>query len=181
MEEQTSRSNRTLHVLLVLSFISNGLSFFAYIVMGCFLPQFRRMVDSGNLPLPGEMRETYELMLNIPQLYYVLAGLLFAFAFVGCVLMWKQRKMGFHYYTIAKLLLIAVPVVFLGRSYLNMGDIMMSALFVTWYAIMLKPFSSEPEGEGPAGDTEDSNGRPEEGRDESVAGDDEEEADRPED
>ena len=127
---------RALHVVLILSFIANGLGAFSNLMMS--LPAMRSTLRENMQLIPEVLHETYEMMLSIPFTYYIASAIFSAVAFVGCLRMWRLKGLGFHYYTIAKLLLIATPLVFIGRQYLNLGDVMMSLLFIAYYFISLR-------------------------------------------
>ncbi len=127
---------RALHVVLILSFIANGLGAFSNLMMS--LPAMRSTLSENMQLIPEVLHETYEMMLSIPATYYIATAIFSAVAFFGCLRMWRLKGIGFHYYTIAKLLLIATPLVFIGRQYLNLGDVMMSLLFIAYYFISLR-------------------------------------------
>lgn len=127
---------RALHVVLILSFIANGLGTFSNLMMS--LPAMRSALRDNMQLIPEVLHETYEMMLSIPSTYYMATAVFSAVAFFGCLRMWRLKGIGFHYYTIAKLLLIATPLVFIGRQYLNLGDVMMSILFIAYYFIALR-------------------------------------------
>ena len=54
------------------------------------------------------------------------------------LLMWQLRKNGFHCYTLAKLMLMLMPLLFLDRSYVGFGDMMMAVLFIVYYFFLMK-------------------------------------------
>ena len=128
----------TLRVLLVLSMIGSGMSLLTYLMMACFLPQFREVYEANQQLFPEQLTTAYERMLEVPQLFYAASLVLYALSLTGVILMWKLRKSGFHCYALAQLLLLLLPVLFLGRAYLGLGDIMFTLLFVTAYYLLLK-------------------------------------------
>ncbi|MBQ3580234.1 MAG: hypothetical protein II975_04485 [Bacteroidales bacterium] len=137
MEPSEKKSRlRALHIVLILSFIANGLGAFSNLMMS--LPGMRSTLSENMQLIPEVLHETYEMMLSIPATYYIATAIFSAVAFFGCLRMWRLKGIGFHYYTIAKLLLIATPLVFIGRQYLNLGDVMMSLLFIAYYFISLR-------------------------------------------
>lgn len=137
MDEQERKSRlRTLHIVLVLSLVANGLNAFSYFIMS--FQGVRDMMRDNMQLIPEVMHETYEFMLSIPSAFYIASAIFYIIAFVGCLIMWRPRGIGFHYYTLAKLLLIGTPLVFIGRQYLNLGDLMMSLLFIVYYFISLR-------------------------------------------
>lgn len=137
VEDPQNKSRiRALHVVLILSFIANGLGAFSNLMMS--LPAMRSALRDNMQLIPEVLHETYEMMLSIPSAYYIATAVFSAVAFFGCLRMWRLKGLGFHYYTLAKLLLIATPLVFIGRQYLNLGDVMMSILFIAYYFIALR-------------------------------------------
>lgn len=137
MDEQERKSRlRTLHIVLVLSLITNGLNALSYFTLS--FEGVRNMMQNNMQLIPEVMQESYDFLLSIPSSFYLVSSLFYIIAFVGCLIMWRPRSIGFHYYTLAKLLLIGTPLVFIGRQYFNLGDLMMSLLFIAYYLISLR-------------------------------------------
>lgn len=140
-----------LKILLVLSIINAVSSFLAQAMMALFLPLLSDFY-SGHPELLEEfhMTATWEVMAQVPRPFYAIMSLLWALSFAGCLLMWKYRRSGFHCYTLAQLLLLAVPMLFLGKGFLNIGgDIMFTALFVFCYWRLLKSLGAFSRNEEP--------------------------------
>lgn len=139
MEEQKQLSRiKWLHVVLVLSIIGSGLNLFSSLMMALFAPTLMQTFESMSPDLPQEMSIMYETVFNTPRIMYVCLSVLYAMSLAGVLLMWRLRKNGFHLYTLAQLLILVVPVLFMGRSFIAMGDIMLTLLFVLYYFISLK-------------------------------------------
>ena len=83
---------------------------------------------------PAMMAETMERFMEIPSYYYIITTILYIASLVGVIMMWKMRKTGFHVYTLAQLLVLLMTAM-LGKAYIGMGDIMMTLLFVAFYAV----------------------------------------------
>lgn len=99
-------------------------------------------------PLPEALVTAFEMTLEIPQIVYVILTVLYALSLTGVILMWNLRKSGFHYYTLAQLLILLVPALFMGKGHLAIGDVMLTLLFVAYYFFTLKQlgvFSSDNE------------------------------------
>lgn len=132
------KSKTTLHVLLVLSMIWAGLSCLSNLMMGLLLPFFQDYYTSHPGLMPEEFYVTMERMFEVPKSYYLVCSLLFALELAGAILMWNLRRSGFHSYTIARLLLLLLPLLFLGRGYVAVGDIMFALLFILVYYLLLR-------------------------------------------
>ena len=139
IEEQRQLSRiKWLHVVLVLSIIGSGLNLFTSLIMSLFGPSLMAAFQSMSSELPEEVSIMYETMFSTPRFMYVCLTVLYAMSLAGVILMWRLRKNGFHLYTLAQLLSLVVPVLFMGRSYVATGDIMLTLLFVAYYFITLK-------------------------------------------
>jgi hypothetical protein len=144
-------SNRTLlHILLVITFIFAGLSTVVYLMMGAMLPMVQNYYAANPSVLPEQFGAAMERMLEVPRTYYIGCALLYALEVLGAAFMWTLRPAGFHCYTLARLLLIIVPLLFLGRGFVGIGDVMFAILFIFIYWSLLRQlgaFSKKEEDE----------------------------------
>ena len=128
----------TLHFLLVLTFITAGLNLFAYGMTALLLPQMHQMAKDVPEMVPEAMRTYMDIYLSMPRLYFLGAALLYGLELLGGIRMWQLKAAGFHCYTLARLLLLLIPVLFLGKEFVQLGDIMFAALFILAYWLILK-------------------------------------------
>ena len=86
------------------------------------------------------MAETIKPMISAPWsfTFFLLNGLLYGVSLIGAILMWNLKRYGFHIYTIAQLLLIVLPVLFIGKDAFDMGNLMITLFFVTFYFFALR-------------------------------------------
>lgn len=132
-------SSRTLlRILLVITFISAGLSALVYFIMGISLPIVKDYYAANPSVLPEQFSTVMERMMEVPQTYYIGCALLYALEVLGAAFMWTLRPSGFHCYTLARLLLIIVPLLFLGRGFVGIGDIMFAILFIFIYWSLMR-------------------------------------------
>ena len=144
IQQRYNLNLRTLHILLVISFIYTGMWTISHLTLGLLGPETRETIQQAYQSM-AENNESFsaysiftEQLFAVPQWYYIICGLLDAISFAGMLLMWRLRKNGFHCYTLAKLLLMAMPLLFLDRSYLGLGDMMMAVLFIVYYFFLMK-------------------------------------------
>lgn len=147
-----------LKVLLVLSIINASFSILSGGMMALFLPTLDR-VYSAHPELLEEfhMTATWEVMAQVPPPYYGVMALLGGLSLAGCLLMWKLRRSGFHCYLLAQLLMLAVPLLFLGKGAMGIGDIMFTALFAFYYWRLLKTLGAFSDSSESSETTENSN------------------------
>lgn len=142
IEERKFRINRrTLTVLLIMSFINTGNSLLGELLLACSGPDLRTAMMGWYEQLP-EKYSVYAIamqrLLEVPQWYYLLLTVLDAASIAGLVLMCRLRKSGFHCYTLSKLLLMMMPLLFLGRSHVSIGDMMIAVVVIAYYFFLLK-------------------------------------------
>jgi len=133
------------HILLVITFIFAGLSAFSYLMTALLLPTMQHIYADNPSILPEQFSLMMQQMLDTPRGYFLGAGLLYTLEVLGAAFMWRLRWTGFHCYTLARLLLLLLPALFLGRGFVGIGDIMMALLFVAvYYMLMRQLTSNEP-------------------------------------
>ena len=132
-------SSRTfLRILLVITFISAGLSALVYLIMGVSLPTVQNYYAANPSVLPEQFTTVMERMMEVPRTYYIGCALLFGLEVLGAAFMWNLRATGFHCYALARLLLLIVPLLFLGRGFVGIGDVMFAILFIFVYWSLLR-------------------------------------------
>ena len=142
----------TLHLLLVLTFITAGLNLISHSGTALLQPQMRQMVEQTPNLVPEAARTYMDMYLAMPRLYFAGMALLYALELTGAVLMWQVKANGFHCYTLSRLLLLLVPLLFLGRDFVQLGDVMFALLFIVTYWLILKNLGAfgNKEGDGAA-------------------------------
>lgn len=150
-ESPTFRPKRSggLSFVLILSMIGSGWNILAHFLSAVSVALMGTMVENNGGEIPEELMTMYSQMtslepqmitetinrfLEIPTYYYIFAAMLYIVSLVGVVMMWKMRKTGFHVYTLAQLLVLLITAL-LGKAYISMGDVMMTLLFVAFYAV----------------------------------------------
>lgn len=130
------------HILLVITFVFGGLSAFSYLVTAAILPTMQQIyADNPNI-LPEQFSVMMQQMLDTPRGYFLGAGVLYLLEVLGAALMWRLRWGGFHCYALSRLLLLLLPLLFLGRGFVGIGDIMMALLFIVVYLLLMRQLTS---------------------------------------
>lgn len=126
-------------ILLVLSIIYGAMMFFSCFGLAVAMPALNNFY-SAHPDILEEFHATtaWESLAAVPRPFFVAMSLFALLSVVGCVLMWNLRKSGYHCYAIAQLMMLVLPLLFLGRDKLGIGDIMFTALFLFVYYLQLK-------------------------------------------
>jgi len=139
MEEQITEVKKRpqfLSVLCVLTFLSTGLGIFTSILTPMISDYLVEFITS----MPGyeqNLTEEGMVMLKAGWVYYLVSLVLISLSLFGAIKMWKLKRIGFHLYTIANLLLFCLPSIFLGMDF-NLIGLVLPGLFIGLYAIHLK-------------------------------------------
>lgn len=148
LERLFKSTRRGLFIVLTLSCIGSAFSLLSNLISGLFYPIYKAMFESGDLlemlmKFSGEtdsslFEAALEQYMAVPRIVYLLHALLFAMSLAGVIMMYKLRKNGAHLYAVAQLLAIIVTLLFLGRAGLNVGDLMMTLLFIIYYLVTFR-------------------------------------------
>lgn len=138
IDQQQNSLKRILHLFCILTFIGSGLYALSFLSYSLMLPFMQAQYEAGQIPIPEEFTVTLESFLNTPRQYFVICTLLYITSVVGAAMMWNIRRAGFHLYTVAQLLVLVITALFLGRSRVMLGDIMLTLLFITVYFICMR-------------------------------------------
>ena len=137
-------SNKTLfHTLLVLTMVWAGLSCFSYLMMALLMPTMQELYSQNPTLVPDQFAVMMDRMFEVPRSFYAASGVLYVLEVVGAAVMWRLRWTGFHCYTLARLLLLLLPALFLGRGFVGVGDIMFALLFIAVYYLLLRRLIAE--------------------------------------
>ena len=96
--------------------------------------------ENGDFEFLGENLnlEAIELLIGVSRSYFIFQASVFAVSIYGAYLMWNLKKVGFHIYTVAQITLIIISQVFLPNLPFPLFEIMISLVFITFYARTLK-------------------------------------------
>lgn len=125
-----------LTALCILTFISTGFSVLGSVMtpaMADFMIGFVKKTPEYN---PDEYTELFTLW-KMGWGFYMTILLFSLLSLTGALLMWNLKKNGFHFYTIANIILFYLPVMWAGTPF-NIIPAFMSASFIGMYALHLK-------------------------------------------
>ncbi len=122
-----------LSILCVLTFIGSGLAAFSNLVIYLSFDMLFEIYESGGLNLPGA-----ELIFLFTRSFFIFSFLLYTLSFSGAIRMWKLRKLGFHIYSIAQILLLILPSLYVKTSQFPLPAVLITAAFILFYYRHLK-------------------------------------------
>ncbi len=134
-KEQKSLSFK---LFLILSMIYGGLSVFSNLVVYGMIDLIRQTFEGKEKVNYLGMELDLSLFMNTDKNFFLFQTILYAFSFTGALIMWQGRKIGFHFYTAAQILLLIVATVYLTGMPFPFVEVMLTILFVYVYAKNLK-------------------------------------------
>ncbi len=138
-EIKTPKRPEVLRILCILSFIGSGLGLISNLGISIGYDWFVELLHSDKLPKDFEdYKKGMEILFSGGRWFFVLNFLMYVLAVAGIHNMWNLKKIGFHFYTIAQLFLIAFPALFIKNLGIQIEDIFFSGIFVMLYAMNLK-------------------------------------------
>jgi hypothetical protein len=120
-EIKTNRTN-LLTALCILTFIGSGTSFIGFFLASVFFEKTSELIIKYSSTHSVEA---------ISPLYFTLFMALSAISLTGAIRMWKLHRDGFFLFTISQLIILFLPVIWLGwNSFSSTGAIFTSVFFI---------------------------------------------------
>lgn len=143
--EPKPRRSTFLLILCILTFINSGYSFFYYLLLPIFkdiLPvafEQTRALFATDAAMQEQVKQLLYFLLAVESWKYVALAIPFAIAIIGACYMLKMKKLGFHLYIIAQMLIFAgVNFLIGGMMKMNPVDIFWTLIFILLYYSQLK-------------------------------------------
>lgn len=124
---------RVLEALCMLSFIGSGGGMMLYLAAAIFYEK------TQNIVIEYSSMHTTE---QVPAIYFLLFGFLFAISLYGVILMWKRRKAGFFVYLLAQLSIFSFPLIWIGLEAFSAVAMIFTAMFIGAYATQYRKLGS---------------------------------------
>ncbi len=125
-----------LTVLCILTFISAGLGGLSELLTPLYSDVMIDFLKSNPKYDEAAMGETIA-MLHAGWGFYFTVFVLSCGSFTGAFLMWKLKKIGFHFYSLSNLAILFVPMLMMGTA-ISWAGILLTASFIALYALNLK-------------------------------------------
>lgn len=120
-------------MLCIISFIGSGLAFFTYTMISLSYYEFMTALEEMEFNMP-EM----EVLKQASKGFFISGSFLFGASLIGVWQMWKLRKSGFHFYTMAQVLISLQPWLFLKLENFPLVSVLTSVIFILLYGMHWK-------------------------------------------
>jgi hypothetical protein len=136
--KEAPQSTGFLRFLCILTFLGSGLAMFAYFIIGAFYDVF---LSAEMKPLGEDEQELIRMMLSAGKIFFLLSAFLYALSLFGSILMWKLRKIGFHLYSLAQIMLLILPLLYIHGFRMPFVTILVTVTFIFGYSTFLRSMS----------------------------------------
>lgn len=128
--------------ICILTFIFSGLSFISslfYCVYYNYLPDL-----INNSPFTKSiqgiqgMSEALKTLTSASIWFFILNTILYGISLGGAILMFRLKKIGFHFYTVAQILLLIIPLIYLAGYKTDIANTFITGIFILIYATNLR-------------------------------------------
>ncbi|HEX8515641.1 MAG TPA: hypothetical protein VF868_05530 [Bacteroidia bacterium] len=125
-----------LTVLCILTFISTGFSIIGAMIIPVMADFMIEVITQSREYDPAVYTDLFKVW-KAGWGFYITVLAFTVLSLVGAIYMWNLRKNGFHFYTIANIILSYLPIVWLGLP-VNIAGFFFPAAFIGMYALHLK-------------------------------------------
>jgi len=115
-KEKKQQRPTILTVLCILTFIGSGFSAFSNLIWTFFYDFILNIYSSENNELFVQM---YDVVSKMSRMSFFISSILCLASLTGAIFMFNLKKIGFHIYTTANLLLVLVPLFFTAEKQIN--------------------------------------------------------------
>jgi hypothetical protein len=134
--QKTNKRPELLTVLCILTFIGSGLAAFSNLIISLNYDSFIEIVQSEELTFPG-----VDLFLLLEVEFFIISFIFYSVSLFGAIQMWKLKKIGFHIYTVAQIILLIIPSIYSPSLEFPFLGLIITVLFIVLYAKNLKYMS----------------------------------------
>jgi hypothetical protein len=137
--EQEVKKPDILKGILILTFIGSGLTLFSNLFIFTLFHPIKAMLEAQGYSYTF-MGSTMDLtpFFKMSPAFYLIQALLSGFSLTGTFLMWNLKKVGFHFYALAQIMMLIVPELFVrGLPFPGM-EVLITATFIYFYSRFLR-------------------------------------------
>ena len=115
-----------LSALCILTFIGSGIAFIGYFVASLFFEKTKDLIVTYSSMHSAE---------GLSPLYFTALMALYALSLVGAIRIWKLHRGGLYIYVATQLLILFLPVIWMGGESFSTTNAIFTTIFVVGYTI----------------------------------------------
>ena len=124
-----------LTVVCILTFIFSGLSSISFLFCSLYYSYLPEIIKKSpfSKDLPG-----LESLIAANIWFYIFNTILYGISLAGAIVMFNMKKVGFHIYTVAQIILLIIPLIYLQGFKTDVTNIAITTIFILIYASNLR-------------------------------------------
>jgi len=128
--------------ICILTFIFSGLSFITYLFFSLnyhYLPELISSSPYTKLFQGTEgMAEALKTLTQADIWFFILNTIFYGISLGGAIMMFRLKKTGFHFYTVAQIFLLITPLYYLAGYKTDIANTFITGIFILIYATNLR-------------------------------------------
>jgi hypothetical protein len=131
MKTMNKAKNRPalLSALCILTFIGSGIAFVGYFVASLFFEKTKELIVAYSAMHSAE---------ELSPLYFTALMALYALSLVGAIRMWKLHRDGLYLYIIVQLIILILPLIWIGGESFSTTNAIFTLIFIAGYSINIR-------------------------------------------
>ncbi|MDX1284902.1 MAG: hypothetical protein R3182_07820 [Draconibacterium sp.] len=129
MDKESKIRPPLLGALCVLTFIGSTFAFIVYFVASLFFQKTSELIIKYS---------SWHSTDDISPLYFTILMVLFAISLTGAIRMWKRHLDGFFLYSISQIIILFLPVIWIGWQSFSTTNAVATVIFIVGYGIHWK-------------------------------------------
>jgi hypothetical protein len=130
---QGKKRPELLTLLCIFTFIGSGLAAFSYFVVFISYEEFTKAFDELGMDMPE-----VDLILSAGKRFFLTGFILYGISLFGAIRMWRLKKSGFHFYTVAQVFILLLPNAMIISYQFSVLGLLVTVAFIVAYASQLK-------------------------------------------
>lgn len=127
------KRTQSLTLICIFTFIGSGFSALSFFVIYLIFNDIEILpIESNHLM---EAQQVKDLIILAGRDFFLVMFFLCIISLSGALLMWKLKKVGFHVYTIAQLLMLLVPFFMIKGYSIPLPNALITAVFISAYTL----------------------------------------------
>ena len=132
----------SLTLICILTFVFSGLMFLSSLFYSVYYYYIPGVIESPPykqlISVFEGMDETIKILISSSIWFFIFSTILYGVGLVGAILMFHLKKVGFHFYTVAQILLLITPMIYQAGYKTDFASTVITAIFIFLYYTNLK-------------------------------------------
>jgi hypothetical protein len=132
----------SLTFICILTFVFSGLMFLSSLFCSLYYYYIPGLIEDSPYTKAFSSiegwTETIKLMTQTNIWFFIFNTILYGVGLVGAYLMFRLRKIGFHFYTVAQILLLIIPMIYVAGYKTDFATTVITAIFIFLYYTNLR-------------------------------------------